>query len=110
MSIHIQHPPRADVVHAIVCRSHTSGDQKARSACIDITEPIEEILPKDFGPDGVGPQWMDRHRAIYRQQAEDIYAALAHALPGGTLDALLGVMALKQASILKVSDRPEGRS
>lgn len=97
-----------NVMVATVARCDT-GDGPARSACIDITEPIADALPKDFGPDGVGPQWMERHRDVYRRQAEDIYQALAHALPGGTLDALLGVMALGQASILKVSHPAAGQ-
>jgi hypothetical protein len=78
-----------------------------RSASVDITEP----LPPEPGRRRMTDAEL---RAFYRRDAEDVHAALVHALPGGTLDALFVVMAEHRASVLAVSyaaiaDRIAGR-
>lgn len=47
-----------------------------------------------------------RARQYFRDEAEAIYAALCAALPGGTIDALFGVMALDKATVFHVAHRP----
>lgn len=108
MSFTVNETTAARVGVATVCRAESGAQDRPPTAVIRIVDRVTDHMPQDLGPDGVGPLWMQRHRDFYRQQAEDIYAALAHALPSGTLDALLGVMALRRASILRVADPASG--
>lgn len=80
-----------EVVLATVHRAET-GHDAAHAATIDITEPLPDDIPSR------DPQALALHYERWRDDAEQIHAALSHALPGGTLDALFALMAADRAS------------
>jgi len=91
-------PGNPDAVEATVCRAEPihvgAGD---RTATIYVTEP----QPQDLGP----ASSLDDYYTRWRDDAEAIHAALSHALPGGTLDALFALMAAERASAYVVPAR-----
>lgn len=72
-----------------------------------LTIAIVEELPDDLGEAVKNyPDWERRARARYREQAKMLANALGHALPGGTLDALLVELLDRHRSLLAVAHRP----
>jgi hypothetical protein len=85
-----------DVLAVTVCRADELAPGTAlHAATIDMTEPI----PGDLYGDR---DYLARARVFYRAQAQDVLAALHHALPGGTLDALFALMAEQRASVYRI--------
>lgn len=74
----------------------TRGDRPTPDAVIEIVGQLPHF------------EDLARARQYFRDEAEAIYAALGAALPGGTIDALFGVMALDKATVFHVTHRAPG--